>query len=421
MAWKVVCLLLISAGTVLASTTTLERSKRVNDPNSEYQLLKDIFSEHNPLVWPFPGKNTADVQLVYVFNALLEFDEKRQILRTSGMFFIEWEDNSLVWEPKHYNDTNVIYVHPSMIWKPDMVIVNSVKAFGVIGTDSMKMYIDYEGHVMWFPGDFFETYCKVDITYYPLDVQKCKIDLKIWGCPQKGANVVLPDNPVDNVAEKNGEWEVLEITSDTTDEVGRLGASFVVHLKRRRMFYVVNMMLPVIFLSFLNFLVFGLPAESGEKMTLSISVLISYAVFLTLVNDKLPENSEGLCCFSAYLAAEVFISVTSTLVTVLVLNLYHRPRGTRLSSRYLLWMVKPLKDPLTMYDETNRNVWTTDTMELMDMHEKEEDGKEKPPAHEYVLWRDIAKAVDRFCFRLFWFLNTLVTILFLLGISGIIF
>ena len=326
-----ICLLTVTASNDSAKITNYDKSRRIQ--SSEYQLIKDLFREHDPLVWPFPGRNTAEVELMYIFNALLEFDEKRQILRTSGMFFTKWQDESLTWEPRHYNDTQVIYVHPSMVWKPDMVIINSVKEFGVIGTDSMKVYLDHLGEVMWFPGDFFETYCQVDITYYPLDVQQCRIDLKVWGCPLKGANLVLSDIPVQNVAEKNGEWEIVAITSDNTDEKGRLGASFVLHLKRRTMFYVINMMLPVVFLSLLNFLVFGLPAESGEKMTLSVSVLISYAVFLTLVNDKLPENSEGLCCFSAYLAAEVFLSVAATLVTVFVLHLHHRPHGTRVTSR----------------------------------------------------------------------------------------
>ncbi|KAK3746727.1 hypothetical protein RRG08_052019 [Elysia crispata] len=47
----------------------------------------------------------------------------------------------------------------------------------------------------------------------------------------------------------------------------------------------------VIFLSLTSTLVFALPAEAGEKISMGITVLLAYAVYLTIVSDHLPNTS----------------------------------------------------------------------------------------------------------------------------------
>nr|KAG5707827.1 hypothetical protein BaRGS_015987 [Batillaria attramentaria] len=54
--------------------------------------------------------------------------------------------------------------------------------------------------------------------------------------------------------------------------------AFKVKLKRLRSYYVLSIITPVIFLSFTATLVFALPADSGEKMGTSITVLLAFAV-----------------------------------------------------------------------------------------------------------------------------------------------
>ncbi|XP_071083696.1 CHRNA7-FAM7A fusion protein-like [Haliotis cracherodii] len=99
-------------------------------------------------------------------------------------------------------------------------------------------------------------------------------------------------------------------------------------LQRRTMFYILNNILPVVFLSFLNTFVFLLPEESGEKMSLCVSILLSYAMFLTLINSYLPANSDHLCFFSVYVTLLVLISTLTCLVTIFMLILHtHLQRG----------------------------------------------------------------------------------------------
>jgi hypothetical protein len=57
---------------------------------------------------------------------------------------------------------------------------------------------------------------------------------------------------------------------------------FTFYLTRLPLFYVLNIIIPIILMFSLSIGVFYLPVDSGEKMTLSISILLGQTVFLFL-------------------------------------------------------------------------------------------------------------------------------------------
>ncbi|KAH3694719.1 neuronal acetylcholine receptor subunit beta-2-like [Dreissena polymorpha] len=77
-------------------------------------------------------------------------------------------------------------------------------------------------------------------------------------------------------------------------------------------------------MSVLNILVFLIPTECGERISFCLTVLLSIAVFLTLVGDNLPKNSSPMSLFSYYLVSVLVISVAITLAVICSLHVYHR-------------------------------------------------------------------------------------------------
>ena len=65
-----------------------------------------------------------------------------------------------------------------------------------------------------------------------------------------------------------------------------------IFLRRKPMFYMINIITPCITMSLLAVLVFYLPPDSGEKVSLGITVLLSFSVFLLLVAENVPKTSE---------------------------------------------------------------------------------------------------------------------------------
>ncbi|XP_046579519.1 acetylcholine receptor subunit delta-like [Haliotis rubra] len=100
-------------------------------------------------------------------------------------------------------------------------------------------------------------------------------------------------------------------------------------LGRRRAFYILTAVLPVCILSALNLMVFHVPPESGEKMTLCVSVLLAYAVYLTSINSFLPSVSDHVALFSVYLNCMFFLKGLTVVASVFVLHLHSAlPKST---------------------------------------------------------------------------------------------
>ncbi|XP_055954377.1 acetylcholine receptor subunit epsilon-like [Patella vulgata] len=75
---------------------------------------------------------------------------------------------------------------------------------------------------------------------------------------------------------------------------------FQISLSRYPLFYVLTTILPICLLAFLNPVVFLVPAESGEKISLSVSILLAYSVILSALSELLPEVSENISILGVY-------------------------------------------------------------------------------------------------------------------------
>ncbi|XP_063339748.1 neuronal acetylcholine receptor subunit alpha-7-like [Pelmatolapia mariae] len=70
--------------------------------------------------------------------------------------------------------------------------------------------------------------------------------------------------------------------------------TFTVVMRRRTLYYGLNLLIPCVLISTLALLVFLLPADSGEKISLSITVLLSLTVFMLLVAEIMPTTSNSV-------------------------------------------------------------------------------------------------------------------------------
>lgn len=119
------------------------------------------------------------------------------------------------------------------------------------------------------------------------------------------------------------EWDIMAVPakrnvvkSTNTDEFYP-DLTFNITLRRKTLFYTCNLIIPCVLLSFLTVLTFYLPSESGEKISLCISILLSLTVFVLLLNDLIPATSLVVPLIGKYLL------FTIILVTLSILGKYH--------------------------------------------------------------------------------------------------
>ena len=96
----------------------------------------------------------------------------------------------------------------------------------------------------------------------------------------------------------SGEWKLLQswtvlstLIYPCCDEAYH-DIKFYFHIRRRTLYYTYNVIIPCIMLSILTCLTFYLPTESGEKVSLGLTVLLSFSVFMLLIAESMPATSE---------------------------------------------------------------------------------------------------------------------------------
>lgn len=89
-----------------------------------------------------------------------------------------------------------------------------------------------------------------------------------------------------------------------------------------------NLIVPCVGISYLSVLVFYLPADSGEKIALCISILLSQTMFFLLISEIIPSTSLALPLLGKYLLFTMILVGLSVVITIMVLNVHYRKPST---------------------------------------------------------------------------------------------
>lgn len=185
-----------------------------------------------------------------------------------------------------------------------------------------------------------ESTCSVDITYFPFDTQTCELKFTAWSYTKnevelnKGSKGVQLETYVEN-----SQW-ALSGTSSRETNTDEAAVYFSLSLKRRPHFYIINVIMPVVFLSALNVISFVLPVSSGERASYSVTVFLALAVFLTIVAGLLPKNSETTSLLSVYLMLMSSLSTLIVIVSIVEVRLAARDAEKQPISKFFLAFAK---------------------------------------------------------------------------------
>ncbi|RUS89878.1 hypothetical protein EGW08_002319 [Elysia chlorotica] len=126
---------------------------------------------------------------------------------------------------------------------------------------------------------------------------------------------------------QNGQWDILNMTVSTRNErIGQEEKSTIVigfDVKRKPTFLVLSVLLPIVFLSLLNLLVFVIPVDSGEKISYGITVLLALSVFMSIMSSMLPSSSESMPLMISYIFILMIISVLTVVDSIIIVGLHH--------------------------------------------------------------------------------------------------
>ncbi|GAB6031192.1 Acetylcholine receptor subunit beta-like 1 [Chamberlinius hualienensis] len=327
----------------------------VHGSEDEERLVRDLFRGYNKLIRPVKNMSeTVEVQFGLSFIQLINVDEKNQVMKSNVWLKLAWNDYQLQWDEADYGGINVLRLMPDKVWKPDIVLFNNADGnYEVRYKPNVLIYP--KGEVVWIPPAIYQSSCKIDVTYFPFDQQTCLMKFGSWTFNGDQVSLALYDNKrfVDlSDYWKSGTWDIVEVPCYRNVQDGvpkETDISCCITMRRKTLFYTVNLILPTVIISFLCVLVFYLPAEAGEKVTLGISILLSLVVFLLLVSKILPPTSLVLPLIAKYLLFTFIMNTVSILFTVVIINWNFRgPRTHRMPNWVRLIFLKYLPVVLFM-------------------------------------------------------------------------
>ncbi|XP_061842763.1 neuronal acetylcholine receptor subunit alpha-2 [Nerophis lumbriciformis] len=310
--------------------------------HAEDELFKTLFAGYNK--WSRPVPNISDVVIVKFglsIAQLIDVDEKNQMMTTNVWLKQEWNDYKLRWRPSDYDNVTSIRVPSELIWVPDIVLYNNADGEFAV-THMTKAHLFHTGKVRWVPPAIYKSSCSIDVTFFPFDQQNCKMKFGSWTYDKAKIDLERIENTVDlNNYWESGEWAIINAVGtyntkkyDCCHEIYPDITYFFI-IRRLPLFYTINLIIPCLLISCLTVLVFYLPSDCGEKITLCISVLLSLTVFLLLITEIIPSTSLVIPLIGEYLLFTMIFVTLSIVITVFVLNVHHRSPNTHKMPRWV--------------------------------------------------------------------------------------
>ncbi|XP_074403397.1 acetylcholine receptor subunit delta isoform X2 [Zonotrichia albicollis] len=348
--------------------------------NHEERLIHHLFEERGydkelrPVV---STDEVVDVYLALTLSNLISLKEVDETLTTNVWLEHGWTDYRLQWNKSEFGGVEVLRLPPDMLWLPEIVLENNNDGLFEVAYYCNLLIYD-TGYVYWLPPAIFRSTCLINVDFFPFDWQNCSLRFRSLAYSALEINIHLktdsdPDTgrsyPVEWIIidpegfTENGEWEIIhrparknvypDIPLDTSEHQD---ITFYLIIKRKPLFYVINIVIPCILIAFMVILVFYLPADSGEKMTLVISVLLAQSVFLLLISQRLPATSHAIPLIGKYLLFIMLLVTAVVIISVVVLNFHFRTPSTHIMSDWvrevfleslprLLGMAQPSESP----------------------------------------------------------------------------
>lgn len=423
----IVCLFSIFINGIAGQTTANQQA-----------LHTHLFTSYDAGEKPYCG-GAVNVTLDLALRQVIDLDEPQQILRANVWVRLKWQDCRLTWTPSSYGGISNFIVPYKYIWIPDLTLYDSVSD-DFVGLKDYRPNIYSDGTVYYNFPSVLESICAVDVEKFPYDDQTCKLLFGSWA--YHGLDMDLQyKNPQGDLssAVTNVEWTYVSLKAER--HVLYYGCcpepypdvTYYLKLKRKPQFYLINLIVPSMLITVMAALGYYLPVESGEKVSLQITVMLSLAVFQLLVADKLPPSADATPIIATYFNFSLFLVGLACVMAVVVIAIHYqgnrrmpdwlysigvlklsyitcvhienRPSADDRKTTTDLFAVKSQNHKVSPAIKTKSNLTLLDLEPVVTAEKKNNEQKDPVDAAPKRVnqddWRKLALIVDRLAFYLF--------------------
>jgi hypothetical protein len=342
----------------------------------------------------------------------------------------------LKWNPKEYENITQITFNANKVWLPDIVLENGVGENEYLTQFKLfNPWVSYSGLVTWVPEVRIHTKCIIKVKDFPFDTQCCEINLYSWAHTAEQMVILQYGNKnVTNLTHlaQNTEWFIyntcaMNSTIRTSSNLKWWVTRYAIKIKRQSIYHFYTLLMPCAVLSFCSILLFWLPPDSEEKITLGVTVLLAFFVNSLIVSNYTPEASFELPVIGKYYAFNIFLVASSLAGAVFILRLHFRGHKTNRVPKWvrILFRLERLRNFennnlsfiqssfIDLNNELQQQIRKNTTQKLLELHIYELKRARflqlKKIASDYIIieWKELSRKVE----NIFFIINLLVVVI----------
>jgi len=265
--------------------------------NKEQELIEKLLNGYNREIRPIQNASQViTVKFYMTLQQMISVVEKTEEVTTSVYITASWKDYRLQWDPDDYEGLKESRIPSQRIWRPDIVLYNNDDG-KYDPTLPTNVVLKNDGDCEWLPPAIYKSDCKIHIDLFPFDWQNCSMVFRSYTYDRTEIkfHAEYKKTVIDSEAyTRSGEWQLVHcpvMVNHRADDPNYEDITFYFIIRRKPLFYVINILIPCVLISSLSIFTFLLPSASNQKIQMSISVLLGLTVYLFLLAKRTPETS----------------------------------------------------------------------------------------------------------------------------------
>jgi len=266
-------------------------------------------------------------------------------LRLTLHVFVSWSsgagwDESICKNEKMRTNSCALFVnrtkkYKGFITKPedtkiyDFFLLNDTEG-GMLSQklEGNPLKVQRDGKVLWIGTAHLALACYMDVSAFPFDRQNCSIR---WRMAPPLPHVTVSFANVDDLSKtaNHSEWK--------TESYRCENGTYYLVMRRNAIPTLSTLLVPVVLFDLLGCLVYLLPSSSGERVGFAVTMVLSFSVLITTINNKVPPASGTIAMemlvFSTF--GKSIVAMVETIVVIFLAKRYEKGAGDKSASTSL--------------------------------------------------------------------------------------
>lgn len=198
--------------------------------------------------------------------------------------------------------------------------------------DNYLIIVNSAGKIRWHYQTLSKSFCAIDVMNFPFDEQTCSLNIRSSARDKNMLRIIKRNVKVKVMENIKTEWFIINSSVEETSIVLTKNSNnteytvlkFSLKLRRVTTHYFLKIIFPFTIIASITLFTFWLAPDSGEKLTLDVTILLSLVFYLQITSDYIPRGFSKIPILTLFTLTNFSLVFLSCVFTVMVLRLYYK-------------------------------------------------------------------------------------------------